>query len=71
MGEAFDRNYQNWNPVIIAVFLSFLYDTFGYHTFYILFLNLILWYGSITLIILSLYLKYNKKRTVFLFIQVS
>ena len=68
MGEAFDRNYQNWNPVIIAVFLSFLYDTFGYYTFYILFLNLILWYGSITLIILSLYLKYNKKRTVFLFI---
>lgn len=62
MGEAFDRNYQNWNPVIIAVFLSFLYDIFGYHTFYILFLNLFLWYSSITLIILSLYLKYNKKR---------
>ncbi len=68
MGEAFDRNYQNWNPVIIAVFLSFLYDIFGYHTFYILFLNLFLWYSSITLIILSLYLKYNKKRVIFLFL---
>ncbi|WIH89990.1 hypothetical protein NEI02_09795 [Brachyspira pilosicoli] len=68
MGEAFDRNYQNWNPVIIAVFLSFLYDIFGYHTFYILFLNLFLWYSSITLIILSLYIKYNKKRVIFLFL---
>lgn len=68
MGEAFDRNYQNWNPVIIAVFLSFLYDIFGYHTFYILFLNLFLWYSSITLIILSLYLKYNKKIVIFLFL---
>ena len=68
MGEAFDRNYQNWNPVIIAVFLSFLYDTFGYHTFYILFLNLFLWYSSITLIILSLYLKYNKKELYFYFL---
>lgn len=68
MGEAFDRNYQNWNPVIIAVFLSFLYDIFGYHTFYILFLNLFLWYGAIALIIISLYLKYNRKRVVFLFL---
>ncbi|WIH89991.1 hypothetical protein NEI02_09800 [Brachyspira pilosicoli] len=68
MGEAFDRNYQNWNPVIIAVFLSFLYDIFGYHIFYILFLNLFLWYSSITLIILSLYIKYNKKRVIFLFL---
>lgn len=68
MGEAFDRNYQNWNPVIIAVFLSFLYDMFGYHTFYILFLNLLLWYSAITLIIISLYFKYNKKRFIFLFL---
>lgn len=68
MGEAFDRNYQNWNPVIIAVFLSFLYDIFGYHIFYILFLNLFLWYSSVTLIILSLYIKYNKKRVIFLFL---
>ena len=68
MGEAFDRNYQNWHPVIIAVFLSFLYDLFGYHTFYILFLNLFLWYISITLIIISLYLKCNKKRVILLFL---
>ena len=68
MGEAFDRNYQNWNPVIIAVFLSFLYDLFGYHTFYILFLNLLLWHSAIILIIISLYLKYNKKRSIFLFL---
>ena len=68
MGEAFDGNYQNWNPVIIAVFLHFLYGIFGYHTFYILFLNLILWYSGLTLIITSLYLKYNKKKVALLFL---
>ena len=68
MGEGFDKNYNNWHPVIIAVVLNFLYRIFGYHTSYILFINLFLWYISIFLIILSLYLKYNKKRVILLYL---
>ena len=58
----------NWFPVIISKFLGLMYKLFGYHTYYLFLLNLLLYYSGITLIILGIYLKYNKKRSILLFL---
>ena len=68
MGLAVTENYHNWHPIIISVFLNSLYKIFGYNTYYILILNLVLWYLSLCIIILSLYIKFNHRRLILLYL---
>ncbi|KLI22717.1 hypothetical protein A9X77_12700 [Brachyspira hyodysenteriae] len=60
--------YSNWHPVILYISLDIFYHLFGYHTFYFTLINLICFYTGISLIIISLYLKFNKKRVILLFL---
>ena len=57
-------DFTNANPIIISVFLHTLYKLFGANSYYILLLNLLLWYSSIILLVYSLYKKYNSKYTI-------
>ena len=59
--EAITNQYTNWHPIIIGLTLHILFNIFGYHTFYIFFINLFLWYGGLTLITISLYLKFKNR----------
>ncbi len=65
--EAINNVYKNWHPFIIGLTLHILYKIFGYHTFYIFFINLFLWYVGLSLIIISLYYKFKNKLVIFLF----
>ncbi|EKV58037.1 hypothetical protein A966_01918 [Brachyspira hampsonii 30446] len=67
MTEAINNVYNNWHPFIIGLTLHILYKIFGYHTFYIFFINLFLWYVGLSLIIVSLYYKYKNKLVILLF----
>ena len=64
--EAITNQYTNWHPIIIGLTLHILFNIFGYHTFYIFFINLFLWYGGLTLITISLYLKFKNRLSIFL-----
>ena len=64
--EAITNQYDNWHPIIIGLTLHILFNIFGYHSFYIFFINLVLWYGGLTLIIISLYLKFKNRLSIFL-----
>ena len=66
--EAVENNYTNANPFIIAKFLHVMYHFFGYNTYYVLILNLILWYSSLNIIIIGLYIKYNNKFIILLYL---
>ena len=68
--ESIKGLYSNANPLIIPLLLNTLYKIFGYHTFYIFFINLFLWYGGLTLITISLYLKF-KNRVLILLLLIS
>ena len=68
--EAITNQYTNWHPIIIGLTLHILFNIFGYHTFYIFFINLFLWYGGLILIIISLYLKF-KNRLLILLLLIS
>lgn len=52
--------------MIIPLLLNTLYKIFGYHTLYIFFINLFLWYGGLTLITISLYLKFKNRVSILL-----
>lgn len=67
MVEGFLGIGNNAQPRIIGYVLSILYNTFGYYSFYILFINLFLWYFAITLIVISLYYKFYDIRILLLF----
>lgn len=67
MTEAINNVYYNWHPFIIGLTLHILYMIFGYHTFYIFFINLFLWYVGLSLIILSLYYKFKNRLVILLF----
>ena len=67
MAEAVFEIYRHWHPVIISVFLNYMYKIFGYHTFYIFLINLICWYSGLILIIVSLYLKFKNKLVILLY----
>ncbi len=66
MAKAVSLDYDNWYPVAIQVFLTTMYQLFGYKTFYIFLLNLICWYTGITLVTVALFKKYKDKRFIFL-----
>ena len=59
MIEGIEGLYANRNPIIIGMLLHFMYKIFGYHSFYLLFLNLLLWYTAIYILALSIYFKYK------------
>lgn len=59
MRAAFSKEYYTWHPPLIQLFLSILYELFGYHTSYLLTVNLLLWYIGLYLIIAALYIKFN------------
>ena len=58
----------NTHPVIIALSLRLFYILFGYHSFYIFLINLICWYSGLSLVIIGLYKRFNKRLFIFLFI---
>ena len=64
--EAITNQYTNWHPIIIGLTLHILFNIFGYHTFYIFFINLFLWYSGLTLITISLYLKFKNRVSILL-----
>ncbi|WP_047115509.1 hypothetical protein [Brachyspira hyodysenteriae] len=68
MRDASKGIYGNWHPVILYIASDIFYHLFGYHTFYFTLINLICFYTGISLIIISLYLKFNKKRVILLFL---
>ena len=59
MIEGIHGKYSNIHPIIIGFFLRIMYKLFGYHSFYLLFLNLFLWYTAIYILVLSIYFKYK------------
>ena len=61
MLEAFHNNYSNLHPIIIAFTIHILYKIFGYNSYYILLINLLLFYSGIILLTLSVYIKSNNK----------
>ena len=60
--------YNNWHPVIISIVLRIIYNIFGFDSYYIFLINLLLWYSGLYLIIISLYLKFKNKYVIFLFL---
>ena len=67
MAEAVFEIYYHWHPVIISVFLNYMYKIFGYHTFYLFLINLLCWYSGLMLIIISLYVKLKNKSVILLY----
>ena len=67
MSEAINNEYTNWHPFIIGLTLHFLYKIFGYHEFYLFFLNMFLWYIGLTMIVYALYYKFRNKYLILLF----
>ena len=67
MYDAVFERYSNWHPVIISVFLNYMYKIFGYHTFYLFLINLLCWYSGLMLIIISLYVKLKNKSVILLY----
>ena len=67
MAEAVFEIYRHWHPVIISVFLNYMYKIFGYHTFYLFLINLLCWYSGLMLIIISLYVKLKNKSVILLY----
>ena len=59
--------FANWHPMIIGMVLHVLYKLFGYHSYYLLLINLLLWYVGLFLIILSLYIRHKNKLVILLF----
>ena len=67
MAEAVFEIYRHWHPVIISVFLNYMYKIFGYNTFYLFLINLLCWYSGLMLIIISLYVKLKNKSVILLY----
>ena len=61
MTNAVYGNYNNANPVIIQIMLHILYTLFGYKTFYLFLINLILFFVGLYSIILCCYMKFKNK----------
>ena len=68
MLNAINEKYDNWNPILPQIMLSFLYKTFGYQWFYLFLITLICFYGGLTFIVLGLYLKFKNTKVIFLFL---
>ena len=68
--EAIANNYSNWHPVIISFTLHFLYKIFGYHSYYLFFINLFLFYLGLALIIISLYHRFKTKRVLLIYLLI-
>ena len=68
MDQSINGITNNVHPVIIALSLRFLYVLFGYHSFYIFLINLICWYSGLSLLIIGLYIHFNKRLVILLFI---
>ncbi len=68
--EAIANNYSNWHPVIISLTLHFLYTIFGYHSYYLFFINLFLFYLGLALIIISLYHRFKTKKVLLIYLLI-
>ena len=68
--EAIANNYSNWHPVIISFTLHFLYKIFGYHSYYLFFINLFLFYLGLALIIISLYHRFKTKKVLLIYLLI-
>jgi hypothetical protein len=58
----------NWHPIFIAKFVQFLYHSFGIHSFYLFALNLFSYYAGFAFFISALYLKFNTKLVILIFL---
>ncbi len=68
ISQALTGEYNNWHPVIIAKTYSVMFSLFGDHTYHVFLINLICWYGGITLLIFSVYLKCKSRFVILLFL---
>ena len=68
LSESLNGVYYNLNPMFIPALLNFLYKIFGYHTFYMFFINIFSFDIGIMLIIIALYLKFRNKIFIFLYL---
>ncbi|WP_300369692.1 hypothetical protein, partial [Brachyspira sp.] len=59
--------FDNWHPAFIQLLLHILYNLFGYSIHYMFTIIMSFWYIGITLIIISLYNKYQNKYILLLF----
>ena len=66
MNDAYTGKMGNYHPVIVALFLRLLYKLFGYHSYYTLLSNLILFYTGIFFISTAIYVKYKNKFSILL-----
>lgn len=58
----------NWHPIFIAKFIKCLYYFFGKHSFYLFALNIFSFYTGLAFFISALYLKFNTKFVIFIFL---
>mgnify|MGYP004534363567 CR=1 FL=1 len=70
MKQAVENYYGNWHPVIIPLTLHFLYKIFGYHSYYLFFINLFLFYLGLALIIISLYHRFKTKKVLLIYLLI-
>ena len=66
--ESISGSFSNANPIIIPNILKLLYSIFGYHTFYLFFINIFFWYAGLTILIVSIYHRFKNKYIIFLFL---
>ena len=62
------NNISNWHPAFISIMLHLFFKLFGYHTFYMFLIILAFWYIGISIIIISLFLKFKKEAVLWLFL---
>ena len=67
LGKAFgSSNLDNWDPILYVQLLKLFFYLFGIHSFYFFLINLFCYYMSISILIISLYLKYKNRFLIFL-----
>ena len=67
LGKAFgSSNLDNWDPILYVQLLKLFFYLFGIHSFYFFLINLFCYYMSISILIISLYLKFKNRFLIFL-----
>ena len=68
MNQAVSGVYTNHHPIIASLIQTLLNSIFGYNTYYLFLINLSCWYIGLFILIIGLYIRYNKNILIFLFL---
>ena len=69
LGKAFgSSNLNNWDPILYVQLLKLFFHLFGIHSFYFFLINLFCYYIAISMLIISLYLKFRNRFLIFLYL---